>query len=66
MGCPDAIVAHLAGLQDVEKISFDVSSRVFEMVAKETFDKNRLIKELLEVSKKENREFTLDSYEEVS
>ncbi|WP_041223588.1 hypothetical protein [Deferribacter desulfuricans] len=66
MGCPDAIRAHLAGLQDVKNIVFDIESRDFEMTVDNDFTKEKLINELKIVSKQEKREFTLDTYHEVS
>jgi len=64
MGCPDAIVQHLAGLQDVKDINFDVNSRVFNMETSDSFNKETLIKALAYVSLQEKREFSLSSYEE--
>jgi len=64
MGCPDAIVQHLAGLQGVNDINFDVNSRVFNMEASDSFNKEILIKALADVSLQEKREFSLSRYEE--
>ncbi|KAA0258121.1 hypothetical protein FHQ18_06905 [Deferribacter autotrophicus] len=65
MGCPDAILAHLAGLQDVKEISFDIRKRVFTAVVNDDYDKEKLQKEIDIVSIKEGRTFTLESYEEI-
>ncbi|UOD35095.1 hypothetical protein DSN97_01790 [Deferribacteraceae bacterium V6Fe1] len=64
MGCPDAIVQHLAGLQGVKNVDFDVNSRTFSMETEDGFSKEILVKALVDVSLQEKREFTLSRYEE--
>ena len=61
MGCPNAIVGHLAGKQGVISITFDINSRQFVLIA-DNFSKQNIIKGLEEVSSIEKREFTLNSY----
>ncbi|MBZ4642939.1 hypothetical protein LF845_00970 [Deferribacterales bacterium Es71-Z0220] len=65
MGCPDAIVQHLAGLQGVKNIDFDIKSRMFSMEAEDDFGKEILKRALIDVSLQEKREFTLSRYEEI-
>jgi len=64
MGCPDAIMQHLAGLQGVKNIDFDINSRVFSIEVEDSFDREILLKALADVSLQEKREFTLSRYEE--
>jgi len=64
MGCPDAIMQHLAGLQGVKNIDFDINSRVFSIEVDDSFDREILLKALADVSLQETREFTLSRYEE--
>jgi hypothetical protein len=63
MGCPDAIVGHLAGLQGVKSINFNIENRIFTLVA-ETFSKKDLIESLSETSTIEKRKFILKSCSE--
>ncbi len=63
MGCPDAIVGHLAGLQGVKNINFNTENRIFTLVAK-SFTRKDLIQSLSETSIIEKRQFSLASYSE--
>lgn len=65
MGCPDAIVAHLAGLQSVSKIVFYPQSRTFEIETEYSFGKKELDIELCAISTHEKRHFRLVMYEEI-
>ncbi len=65
MGCPDAITGHLAGLQDVSAIDFDISKRTFAMTC-ERFSRERLQSELDTVSIKEKRNFAVAEYWEIN
>ncbi|MGA1846647.1 hypothetical protein [Deferribacter abyssi] len=65
MGCPDAILGYLAGLQDVKEISFDVRNRVFTAIVNDNYNKRVLQKDINIVSTKEGRIFTVESYEEI-
>jgi len=64
MGCPDAIVHYLAGLQGVNEIAFDVEKRVFKMSAEDCFERVNLEQAINEVSKQEGRNFSIIVYEE--
>ena len=61
MGCPNAIVSYLAGMQDVEEVSFDTEKRVFSLQSN-SFSKSKLKETLIVLSKQEKREFSIERY----
>jgi len=64
MGCPNAIVSYLAGLQDVKEVNFDIDSRVFSLKSS-SFSESRLKDALIVLSRQEKREFGIDKYAEI-
>ncbi len=64
MGCPNAIVSYLAGLQDVMEVNFDIDSRVFSLKSS-SFSESRLKDALIVLSRQEKREFGIDKYAEI-
>ncbi len=64
MGCPNAIVSYLAGMQDVEEVSFDTEKRVFSLQSN-SFSKSKLKEALIVLSKQEKREFSIERYKEI-
>ncbi len=64
MGCPNAIVSYLAGMQDVEEVSFDTEKRVFSLQSN-SFSKSKLKETLIVLSKQEKREFSIERYKEI-
>ena len=64
MGCPNAIISYLAGLQDVKEVNFDIDSRVFSLKSS-SFSESRLKDALIVLSRQEKREFGIDKYAEI-
>jgi len=64
MGCPNAIISYLAGLQDVMEVNFDIDSRVFSLKSS-SFSESRLKDALIVLSRQEKREFGIDKYAEI-
>jgi len=61
MGCPNAIVSYLAGMQDVEEVSFDTEKRVFSLQSN-SFSESKLKEALIVLSKQEKRDFSIGKY----
>ncbi len=62
MGCPDAIVRHLAGKRGIKSIKFNIESRGFEFAGEADISKKTIQELLNEVSQQENRNFVLEKY----
>ncbi len=64
MGCPNAIVSYLAGLQDVNDVEFNIESRVFSLTGN-SFSEAKLKEVLIVLSKQEKREFKIAKYSKI-
>ena len=64
MGCPNAIVSYLAGLQDVNDVEFNIESRVFSLTGN-SFGEEKLKEALIVLSKQEKREFKIAKYSKI-
>ena len=64
MGCPDAVVSYLVGLQDVKNVTFNIDNRVFSLSGN-SIDRKKLEKYLSIISKQENQDFGIEKYSEM-
>jgi hypothetical protein len=57
-------VSYLVGLQGVKNVTFNIEDRVFYLTS-DSFNKSRLQKVMVEISKQENREFRIEKYSKI-